>query len=59
MSRLNSILVKMVHQPDVKERFETQGLEPIGSTPEALSVYIKEEAAKYAKLIMQIGLKPE
>jgi tripartite-type tricarboxylate transporter receptor subunit TctC len=59
VARLNAALVKIVNLPDVKERFQSQGLEPVGSTPEAISVYIKDETAKYAKLIKQIGLKPE
>ena len=59
VSRLNGTLVKIVHLPDMKEKLEPQGLEPVGSTPEALNAYIKEETVKYAKLIKQIGLKPE
>jgi tripartite-type tricarboxylate transporter receptor subunit TctC len=59
VTRLNGELVKIVHLPDVKEKLEPQGLEPVGSTPEQLSAYIKEETVKYAKLIKQIGLKPE
>jgi tripartite-type tricarboxylate transporter receptor subunit TctC len=59
IARLNTELVKIVHLPDVKERFQTQGLDPVGSTPEQLSAYIREETAKYAKLIKQIGLKGE
>ena len=59
VARLNGALVKIVHLSDVKERLQTQGLEPVGSTPEALSAYMKEESAKYAKLIKQIGLKGE
>jgi tripartite-type tricarboxylate transporter receptor subunit TctC len=59
VTRLNAELVKIVHLPDVKEKLEPQGLEPVGSTPEQLSAYIREETAKYAKLIKQIGLKPE
>ena len=59
VSRLSAELAKIVHLPDVKERLQTQGLEPVGSTPEALSAYIREETVKYAKLIKQIGLKGE
>jgi tripartite-type tricarboxylate transporter receptor subunit TctC len=59
VNRLNGALVKIVHLPDMKEKLEPQGLEPVGSTPEALNAYIKEETAKYAQLIKQIGLKPE
>ena len=59
VSRLSAELARIVHLPDVKERLQTQGLEPVGSTPEALSAYIREETVKYAKLIKQIGLKGE
>jgi tripartite-type tricarboxylate transporter receptor subunit TctC len=48
-----------VHLPDVRERLIGQGLEPVGSTPEALAAHIREETAKYAKLIKRIGLKGE
>ena len=57
VGRLNGALVKILHLADVKERLQTQGLEPVGSTPEQLSAYMKQESAKYAKLIKQIGLK--
>ena len=59
VKRLNAELVKIVHLPDVKERFLEQGLTPVGSTPEAMSKLIKEESAEYAKLVKQIGLQPQ
>jgi tripartite-type tricarboxylate transporter receptor subunit TctC len=59
VTRLSGELAKIVHLPDVKERLQSQGLEPVGSTPEALSAYIRAETVKYAKLIKQIGLKGE
>lgn len=59
VARLNDAVVKIVNMPDVKERLQTQGLDPVGSTPEALAAYMKQESAKYAKLIKQIGLKGE
>jgi len=59
VNRLNAELVKIVHLPDVKERFLEQGLTPVGSTPEAMSKLIKEESAEYAKLVKQIGLQPQ
>ena len=58
VKRLNSKLVKIVNLPDVKERFKSQGLTPVGSTPEQLSALIKEESLDYAKLVKQIGYEP-
>jgi tripartite-type tricarboxylate transporter receptor subunit TctC len=59
VSRLSGELAKIVHLPDVKERLQSQGLEPVGSSPEELGRYIQQESVKYAKLIKQIGLKGE
>jgi tripartite-type tricarboxylate transporter receptor subunit TctC len=58
VNRLHAEIVKILKQPDVIERFQAQGLKPVGSTPEQLSALIKEETAMYAKLIKQIGLEP-
>jgi tripartite-type tricarboxylate transporter receptor subunit TctC len=59
VTRLHADAVKILSLPDVKERFVSQGLEPVGSTPDALKAYIKDETVKYAKLIKQVGIKPE
>ena len=59
VKRLHAEIVKILKQPDVIERFQAQGLKPVGSTPEQLSALIKEETAMYAKLIKQIGLEPQ
>ena len=59
VKRLNTELVKIVNLPDVKERFQSQGLTPVGSTPEELSALIKEESLDYAKLVKKIGYQPQ
>ena len=48
-----------IRQPDVQERFSTQGLDAVGSTPEVLAALIKQETVMYAKLVKQIGLQPQ
>ncbi|HYH40747.1 MAG TPA: tripartite tricarboxylate transporter substrate binding protein [Burkholderiales bacterium] len=59
ITRLHGEAVKILKLPDVHERFVSQGLEPVGSTPQELAAYIKSETVKYAKLIKQVGIKPE
>ena len=59
VKRLNTELVKIVNLPDVKERFQSQGLTPVGSTPEQMSALIKEESMEYAKLVKAIGFQPQ
>jgi tripartite-type tricarboxylate transporter receptor subunit TctC len=59
VARLNAETQKMLGLPDVKERFAIGGLEPAGTTPQALSAYLRSETDKWAKIIRQVGIKPE
>lgn len=59
VARLNAELVKIVHLPDIKERFLSQGLTSVGSTPEQMSKLMREESAEVATLVKKIGLQPQ
>jgi tripartite-type tricarboxylate transporter receptor subunit TctC len=49
----------IVALPDIKERFETLGLDPIANTPEEFSAQIKAEIAKWGKVIRGANIKME
>jgi tripartite-type tricarboxylate transporter receptor subunit TctC len=49
----------IVALPDVKERFEVLGLEPIANTPEEFAAQIKAEIAKWGKVIRDANIKME
>jgi tripartite-type tricarboxylate transporter receptor subunit TctC len=59
VAKLSKELMRIIKQPDLQELFSTQGLDAVGSTPEELAALIKKEVAMYAKLVKQIGLKPQ
>lgn len=59
VNKLNAELVKIVHMPDVKERFMAQGVTGVGSTPAAMWALMREESAEVAKVVKQIGLKAQ
>jgi tripartite-type tricarboxylate transporter receptor subunit TctC len=59
IARLNREAVKALESPDLRERFAGMGVEPVGTTPEQASAYLKSEIAKYAKVVKAIGLKIE
>ena len=59
VTRLNTELVKIVNQQDVKDRFLEQGLTPVGNQPADVTRLIKEESAETAKLVKAIGLQPQ
>jgi len=59
VAKLNTELVRIIKRPDVQERFNSQGLDAVGSTPEELAALIKSEIEMYAKLVKQIGYQPQ
>jgi tripartite-type tricarboxylate transporter receptor subunit TctC len=59
VTRLNAETLKILALPDVKERFVAAALEPAGTTPQELAAYVRSETDKWAKIIRQVGLKPE
>jgi len=44
---------------DVKDKLSAQGIEPLGGTPEAVSAIIRNEVAKWARVIKEGGITPE
>ncbi len=43
--------------PDVRKKFEGDGFEPVGSTPEEFARFLPTEIAKWAKTIEMAGIK--
>ncbi len=60
LNRLHAEVAKAVKLPEVRKRFDDQGIELASSaSPEAFTAYIKAEVAKYAKLAREAGIKAE
>jgi tripartite-type tricarboxylate transporter receptor subunit TctC len=59
VAKLSKELMRIIRLPDVRERFSSVGLDAVGSTPEELAALIKKETVMYAKLVKQIGYKPQ
>jgi len=43
--------------PETRKRMADFGLEPIGNTPEEFGAFVKEDIARWAKLVKEIGAK--
>jgi tripartite-type tricarboxylate transporter receptor subunit TctC len=56
-SRLQEAIARIVHAPEMKERFLEQGLDPVGSTPAEFRTLIAAEIAKWAKVVAASGAK--
>ncbi|NML17816.1 Bug family tripartite tricarboxylate transporter substrate binding protein [Azohydromonas caseinilytica] len=50
-ARLNSEIVKALQAPELRRRMDEIGAEPIGNTQEAMAQQIKDETAKFARLV--------
>jgi tripartite-type tricarboxylate transporter receptor subunit TctC len=56
---INREIGRIITLPDVKERFATLGLDPVGSTPEDFAHQLRAEGEKWAKLIRAANLKAQ
>jgi tripartite-type tricarboxylate transporter receptor subunit TctC len=59
VQRLSTEIVRIVQQPDMKERLLTQGADPIGMPAEAFRAYVKAEIAKWGKVVQASGARVE
>ena len=59
LARLNAALLKVLARTEVKERFATLGVSPLGSTPEQFATFIRDDYAKWTKVITDANIKAE
>jgi tripartite-type tricarboxylate transporter receptor subunit TctC len=59
VTKLNSEMVKIVTQPDVKAKIEATGSVVAPSTPEELAEMVRRDIVSVAKVVKLVGIKPE
>ena len=59
VNRMAAETAKAVTSADIKGRFETIGIEPVGNTPAEAAKFLDDEIAKWAKVIATAGVKAE
>jgi tripartite-type tricarboxylate transporter receptor subunit TctC len=57
--KIHADAVKVLAMPDVRERFQAQGVEARSSTPEQFAEYIKSQKAMWQKVADEAGVKPD
>jgi len=57
--KLHTGVVRALQNPDVRQRLLNDGAEPVGSSPEEFTNYLRAETAKWAKVVQAAGIKPE
>jgi tripartite-type tricarboxylate transporter receptor subunit TctC len=56
---LQTEIHRVIALPEIRAKLAEQGLDIATNTPEQFAAYIKSETAKWAKLIREVGVKPE
>ena len=59
VDRLYRDIAFVLKEPDVRERFATLGIEPAGNTPEQFGEQIRNDLARWGKVVEQAKIKVE
>jgi tripartite-type tricarboxylate transporter receptor subunit TctC len=57
LEQLSEAVNKVINSPEVKANWSKQGAVPMGMTPDQFGAFIKEDVAKWAKLVKETGMK--
>ena len=59
VNRVSSEVAKIVRDPAIRERLARDGYEPVGNSPAEYEKFMREEVAKWAKVIKEANIKTE
>ena len=59
LDKLNAEMVKIINEPDVKERLATLAFTPVGDTRAQFAAFMKSEIAKWGKAVKESGAKAD
>jgi tripartite-type tricarboxylate transporter receptor subunit TctC len=59
IERLQKELAVVLHSPFVKERYAVLGIEPVGNSPEAFGAQVREDLARWEKVVRAANVRVE
>jgi tripartite-type tricarboxylate transporter receptor subunit TctC len=59
LARIRTEYAKAVNDPAVRQKLLDAGIEPLTSTPDEFTAYMKSETAKWAKVVKEANIKVE
>lgn len=59
IDRLHAEIMRALNSPDLRGKLIEAGADPVGTTPEEYTAFIKSEIAKWTKVIQSAGIKGE
>jgi tripartite-type tricarboxylate transporter receptor subunit TctC len=57
ISKLNTDVLKVIRSPELAERLKAEGSDPVGSTVEDYAAFLRDEIAKWRKVIQLANIK--
>ena len=57
VSKLHTAFVAALQAPETKQRLAIQGADAVSSSPQEFAAYIRNETAKWGKVIKTAGIK--
>lgn len=57
LARMHAELLKALNDPSVSERMAAQGMNRVGSSPQAFANFIEEQRTKWAKVVKDFNIK--
>jgi tripartite-type tricarboxylate transporter receptor subunit TctC len=59
LRRLQEEVAKVLAMPDVRETLSKAGADPVGSSPEQFTAFIRSETVKWGAAVKRAGITPE
>jgi tripartite-type tricarboxylate transporter receptor subunit TctC len=58
-AKLNAEVVRIVNLPDIRQKLDGMGVEPLGNSSEQMAEWIRREIARYGPVVKAAGIKAE
>ena len=59
VNQLNKAIVAVLKEPATRDKLLSQGVEPIGTTPEQFGAFVKTDMSRLGKIIKEAGIREE
>ena len=56
---LSAAIARVLQQAEIRARIATDGAEPVGTTPDEFSAFVRSETVKWGKVARRAGIEPE
>ena len=56
---MQSAVRSVVERDDIRRQYAAEGNDGVGSTPEQFAAVVREDIARYAKIVRDAGIRPD